>query len=222
MINQTDKLNKQAEVEKNVLAQLKDITKKYSKLENTSKEMSDNIVMLESTLNNREKEIETLKNYLSKAASKPDTHNCDECDFTSESNDNLKIHTRSKHEHLCSFCNSTFEGIQRVKNHTCRIKIENPTSWWFYTKDWYERGKCVRVFDNQLKEEVVVVHSEECVDKRSCPELPANFNIQKYFKDTQSILHLRSLDYMISNKIKWENIWGMKSMIIDQGFDPTK
>ena len=98
----------------------------------------------------------------------------------------------------------------------CRIKVENPTSYWFYTKDWFENGKCIRVFDNEVKAEVVVIHSDECIENKNCTEFPENFKKEKHFKDTHDILHLPASNYMILNKIKWEELFMMKSIIIDQ------
>ena len=125
---------------------------------------------------------------------------------------------QSEHEHQCSFCNLTFDGLKKVKSHMCRIEIENPTSYWFYTKNWFERGKCVRVFDNNAKVEVVTIHGEDCIKNNACTIFPETFTHRKYFKDTQNILHLTTSRYMINNKLKWEEIFGMKNSIVDQGF----
>ena len=51
--NQTDKLNEKSEEEKVELTKVNDIKSKNSKLENVAKDMSENIVMLESTLINQ-------------------------------------------------------------------------------------------------------------------------------------------------------------------------
>ena len=109
-----------------------------------------------------------------------------------------------------------------MKSHLCRIKVENPTSFWFYTKDWFENGKCIRVFDNNAKEEVVIIHTEDCVEHNACIDFPDDFVKESYFKDTHNILHLPASHYMISNKVKWEELFMMKSMIIDQGYTGSK
>ena len=95
--------------------------------------------------------------------SKPENHICDECDYSSETKTGLTTHIGTEHIHACNFCDYTYAGLYKFDNHTCRIKVLNPTSYWFYTKDWFERRKCVRVFDNIAKEEVVVIHSEDYV-----------------------------------------------------------
>ena len=160
-------------------------------------------------------------NQLVATASDISTNICDECSYSYQSEPDLKSHKQSEHEHMCSFCDNTFAGLKKLNNHMCRIKVDNPTSYWFYTKDWFERDKCIRVFDNNKKEEVVIVHSENCITNNTCLELPENFRKEHYFKDTYGMLHLTASYYMIKNKIKWEELFMMKSMMIDQGFNPT-
>ena len=80
--------------------------------------------------------------------------------------------------------------------------MDNPSSYCFYTKDWFERGKCLRVFDNKAKEEVDIIHSVDCISNNACTEFPESFRKEKYCKDTHDILHLPDSHYMISNKVK--------------------
>ena len=206
-----DKLAKQVDKEKELCTKVKDTTAENKSIEKIMKEKDDELVMLEFTLQNRDAEIERLRTKLTK-------YPCDECEFKTENESDLKSHIGQLHIHTCENCNLTFEGYNKLKNHTCRIKIENPTSYWFYTKDWFEHGKFIRVFDNQLKEEVVVIHGEDCIHNNACILFPENFKKEKYFKDTNKILHLTKSYYMTSNKIKWEELWGMKNIIIDQGY----
>ena len=215
LAHKSDKLAKKLEDEKELNAKLKESRAKNEKFENIQKEKIDEIVMLEFTLKNRDDELARLNTKLRK-------YSCDECDFSFEMETDLKIHIVQLHQHLCQNCNSTFEGKTKFMKHVCRIQVENPTSFWFYTKDWFEHGKCIRVFDNQAKEEVVVIHGEDCILSNSCISFPENFKKEKYFKDTHKILHLPASSYMISNKIKWEELWGMKNIIIDQGYNPAK
>ena len=214
LTQQFDKLAKQVDKEKELFAIINDKTAENTGIEKMMKEKNDKIVMLEFTLQNRDAEIERLKTKLMK-------YRCDECEFSTENESDLKSHIRQMHVHTCNNCSLTFEGENKLKSHICRIKVANPTSYWFYTKDWFEHGKCIRVFDNQAKEEVVVIHGEDCIQKNTCILFPENFKKEKYFKDTHKILHLTASYYMISNKIKWEELWGMKNMIIDQGYTPA-
>jgi hypothetical protein len=179
--------------------------------------------MLEYTLKNHDSEIERLQNERD-TIKVTNTHNnvCDECVYSSESETDLKSHIGNAHQHLCPHCNCNFAGEKKLRTHMCRIKVDNPSSYWFYTKDWFEKDKCIRVFDNNAKEEVVVIHSEDCITNNSCTEFPENFRKEKYFKDTHSILHLPASFYMISNKVKWEELFMMKSMIVDQMYTVAK
>ena len=210
-----DKLAKQVEKENKLSTKLKDTIAENRVLEKTLKEKDDEVVILEFTLKNRDEKIERITKQLIK-------YSCEECDFATEKESDLKSHIGQQHVHVCQNCNLTFEGEKKIKNHTCRIKVDNPTSFWFYTKDWFEHGKCIRVFDNHNKEEVVIIHGEDCIQSNACIAFPENFKTEKYFKDTNKILHLPAFSYMISNKIKWEELWGMKNIIIDQGYTPHK
>ena len=80
--------------------------------------------MLEFTLQNRDDKIERITAQLAK-------YSCEECDFTTEKESDLKSHIGQLHFHVCQNCNLTFDGEKKLKNHTCRIKVDNPTSFWF-------------------------------------------------------------------------------------------
>ena len=68
-------------------------------------------------------------------------------------------------------------------------------------KDWFVRNGCIRIFDGDIKREVFNLHSEDCVSSSSCTSLPENFKTEKYFKDTQEIIHLTTSDCMESWKM---------------------
>ena len=72
-------------------------------------------------------------------------------------------------------------------------------------KEWFEKTQCIRVFDNNLKQEVVILHSENCISARSsCTELPDICSTQKNVKDTQGLTHLPASDYMHKwNRMDW-------------------
>ena len=93
--------------------------------------------------------------------------------------------------------------------------MDNPCSeqFGFYTKDWFERQKCIRIFDNASKEEVIVLHSENCLEQKVCPELPSDFKKEKHFKDTHGFIHLIASDFMTSNSMKWLELLGMRLLL---------
>ena len=137
---------------------------------------------------------------------------CDDCDFSSDTEQDLKKHMKSVHEDQCQHCNCTFAGSKKFKNHMCRINVTNPSSQWFYMKDWYEKDKCIRVFDDESKQEIIILHSEDCIKNEVCTKLPPFFHKEKCFKDTHDIIHLPVTSYMETNKqtVKWFNLFGMR------------
>ena len=184
--NQTDKLEKQVEEIKDIEAKketidaiLKEKETKLIKLAVRIKEKEDNLLICESTLKNRDSEIEKLKSELDEWRN---LHHCEECNFSSATDTELKCHIGEQHEHHCTFCDSKFIGEKKLKNHLCRVYVNNPCSeqFGFYTKDWFDRQKCIRIFDNASKEEVIVLHSENCLEQKVCPELPSDFKKEKH------------------------------------------
>ena len=119
--------------EKETIAiQLKEVVAKFNKLEKVCKEKADDLIMLECTLKNRDLEIERLKNEAEIVKDMKKPFNCEECDYSSEKEKDLKTHMDKFHELLCSQCNCTFAGEKKMKNHMCRIHVNNPSSKWFY------------------------------------------------------------------------------------------
>ena len=77
---------------------------------------------------------------------------------------------------MCTQCGKFFAGETKIKKHTCRIYLSNPSSdKGFYTKDWFERKKCIRVFDNNIEKEFAVLHSEDCIKKNICTTFTEDF-----------------------------------------------
>ena len=79
-------------------------------------------------------------------------------------------------------------------------------------KDWYEKDKCIRIFDDESKQEVMLLHSEDCIADNNCTELPTNFKNSRSFRDTHGILHLYTSSYMTSNTVNWVAVRTVKSM----------
>ena len=185
--NQNDKLETQIEKIKDIEAEketidviLKKRETKVKKLEGRIKETEDDLLICESTLKNRDSQIEKLKHELDKLKN---LHYCEECDFSSATDTELKCHIGEQHEHQCPYCDCKFVGEKKLKNHLCRVYVKNPCSeqFGFYTKDWFERQKCIRIFEKASKEEVIILHSEYCVEQKVCLELPLNFKKEKHF-----------------------------------------
>ena len=131
---------------------------------------------------------------------------CDECKFTSESICDLKTHQEKLHGKYCHDCKHTFAGEKRLKKHVCKIQISNPCSGRFYTKDWFVKDYCIRVFDKDSKEEVYLLHCDHCLSIDACKELPVEVKQETCFKDTQGVTHLGSDIDLESNSVNWRAI----------------
>ena len=76
------------------------------------------------TLKNRDLEIKHLKIELESLGT---CYKCEECEFTSNLEQDLKSHIESMHQHLCSHCSCSYVGDKKLKKHLCRIFLCNPS-----------------------------------------------------------------------------------------------
>ena len=212
-VKELEKKNEISAEKEAVVIKLKEVRTQLNNLEKVSKGKDDDLVMLEFTLKNRNSEIERYKNELDAVKTTPVIYNCEECEHSTETETDLKAHMVKFHELLCPQCNCTFAGKKKLDNHMCRIHVENPSSRWFYMKDWFIKDKCIRVFDDESKKEVLLLHSEDCIANNACTELPENFQKEISFKDTHGIYHLHSSTYMSLNIVNWEALFMKMSMM---------
>ena len=58
-------------------------------------------------------------------------------------------------------------------------------------KNWFVRNACIPVYSKRLKKEVVLLHTEQCWEKKNfCPEIPFNLDTtQKSVLDENGLLH---------------------------------
>ena len=209
--NKNDAFEKAVKDEENILernkaltAELKQTKSILTNLKIGDKEKDDNLLMLELTLKNRELEIDNLKKEL---VTMNTSFPCEECDFSSITESDLKIHVENSHQHLCTFCSCSFAGKKKLKDHMCRIFVKNPIfERGLYMKDWFERDKCIQVFDDNTKKEVALLHTEDCVDKNICTNFPDDFNKTGSFKDTEGITNLKASSYIASKTVNWMSI----------------
>ena len=52
---------------------------------------------------------------------------CDECAYSSETEIALKKHMKTEHEVRCQSCRNSFAGHKKLKNHICKVHVENLT-----------------------------------------------------------------------------------------------
>ena len=174
------------------------------RLKKVDKEKDDNLLMMELTLKNCDIEIQSLKNEL---VSIQPCFQCEECEFSSTTETDLKIHIEKSHQHTCTHCHCSFVGEMKLNTHMCRIHIKNPYSEkGYYTKDWYVRDKCIRVFDDNTKEEVAILYSKDCVDKDICTNFSEEFKQTGSFKDDEGITNLQATTYVKEETVDWMNV----------------
>ena len=65
---------------------------------------------------------------------------------------------KETHEVKCEACSETFAGSKKLKNHMCKVQIEDPEYFDIYMKNWYRRGDCIPVFSKRLKKELIILH----------------------------------------------------------------
>ena len=53
-------------------------------------------------------------------------YTCDDCEFSSDTEQKLKTCMKSVHETLCQYCDSAFARTRKLKNHVCRNNVKNP------------------------------------------------------------------------------------------------
>ena len=127
-------------------------------------------------------------------------YNCDECDFVSGMKNALRDHMKFKHEAQCDTCKEMFVGEKKVKNHMCRIFLINPTFGDFYTKNWYLKNDCIRIFSKQQQKEVAIIHSQHCIEDKHCPDLPLKVTAMK----TDWLDLAYNCNLTSENELNWE------------------
>ena len=97
---------------------------------------------------------------------------CGLCDFVSDDETDIYVHVTSNHKFRCNTCNSEFKSEKKIKEHTCRIYIENPEFGEYYMKNWIIANSCARIFSKSLSRDILFLHTEQCIEKvKSCPDL---------------------------------------------------
>ena len=66
--------------------------------------------------------------------------------------------------------------------------------------------KCIRVFDDNTKEEVAILHSKDCVDKDICTNFSEEFKQTRSFKDDEGFTNLQATTYVKEETVDWMNV----------------
>ena len=142
-----EKFHKISREKQSLQDQLKEARKKLESVNDTVKEKDDTIDML---------------NISCSCESCSTSFSCEQCDFTTVSEKGLKIHVGRMHEVKCDKCNEKVGGEHKLKTHMCRIIVANPTIDSLYMKNWYLPNECIRVFCNEQKKQLAILHSKKC------------------------------------------------------------
>ena len=178
-----------------------------------AQEKDDTIDMLNIIVENKKSELCSLKNEIIELQPEAggetfeDTFKCDQCDYVSKSKKGLKIHLTRMHEIKCDQCGEMFGGETKLKTHMCRIPITNPISHNLYMKNWFIANECIRVFCNEKKKQVSILHSKQC-DDDNCPDVAPKFIKTKVsIEDLDGIVHLHAKQFMNNNVVDWDMLF---------------
>ena len=122
--NSIDKFETQSKVIQDIedektsmIVQIKESKSKMAKLEKELKDKDDYLLISESTIKNRDACIDELKNEMDVLKAERFLH-CDECEYTSEIETDLKCHTKDDHIHKCPHCDNNFVGEKKLRKHS--------------------------------------------------------------------------------------------------------
>ena len=219
---------------KTAINKVKILEKKLTKANDDLNEASDNIIMLENTLVNKRSEIERLREKLeqiseccevcgdaSKSRTKLDLHSpdhidesvpstskCGMCDFESDDDSDMLSHKTSDHTNLANFncinCKNEFQSKRKLQDHMCRIVVLNPTCGDSYTKNWIIFDTCTRIYSESLKEEVVFLHTQKCIDDiKRCPDMLPYYDNDMVNCD-RKIWHAHITAFFAGGEINWK------------------
>ena len=164
------------------------------------KDKIDFVDILENTVRIKTEELVSLKEeleYLRKTQSP-----CIFCDFKTENDEELRKHVRKMHEWKCKTCDLAFEHHRKLKDHTCKINIRNPTQGNCYLKNWILAKGCTPVYCNGQKKEIATLHFEDCWRHiNSCSELqPLNQH------DENSVFHGKVSNFVRNGLVNWSDL----------------
>ena len=68
---------------------------------------------------------------------------------------------------------------------------------------WYIKNECIRLFCNEQKKELAILHSKECEDENPCSDVPPNFKNEVTVKDVNGMVHLHASPNIENNTVEW-------------------
>ena len=178
----------------------KSLNSEIMKAEKILKDKSDIVDILENTLRNKDLEIMSLTEELE--ALRKLQFFCIFCDHKTESESDLNNHVRKMHEEKCNTCDLAFESKNKMRDHTCKIYIHNPTYGNCYLKNWIKANGCTPIYNKATKSEIVTLHFEDCWRKISpCSELKPLNQI-----DSNDVFHCKVSRFIRNGRVNWSDL----------------
>ena len=106
------------------------------------------------------------------------------------------------HEEKCNTFDLAFECKNKMRDHTCKIYIHNPTYGNCYLKNWIQANGCTPIYNKATKSEIVTLHFEECWRRISpCSELkPLNQT------DSNDVFHCKVSRFIRNGRVNWSDL----------------
>ena len=78
---------------------------------------------------------------------------------------------------------------ETAKSHMCRIHVRNPSFGALYMKDCFLKDDCIRIFCENEKSEVSILHSDMCIESQPYYNLPNYFKHPYTYNEEDQLVH---------------------------------
>ena len=120
-----------------------------------------------------------------------------------ESEEDLKNHVISTHNEKCSRCDLAFTDKRKLKEHACKLHVENPSQGNCYMKNWILVTGCTPVINKATMTEVAILHCNDCWRKiSSCGDLKCPLGEH----DDNSVYHGKVSRFVRNGVMNWTEL----------------
>ena len=139
---------------------------------------------------------------------------CDLCSYVSEKEEDLKSHAFSIHkggkvmtdqEFKCDRCELTCKTKLKLKNHICKVEVQNPSYGTLYMKGWYDCHGCTQVYNSTQNKEIAWLHSDHCVLEECAPFRNNSGEIEEAIIEDE-VEHLKMECFVERERILWPKL----------------
>ena len=179
---------------------------------------SDDVSILEHTLENKNVELDRIRDSLEKAhreleAKEKDikdmlNHTCKTCDCIFKDGTELKNHILNVHQFKCEECGLVVKSKEKLSSHICKLYLKNPSFKNVYLKNWIVNKGCNTVYCNYRRMEIAILHSDECylLNPRTskCGHLPGEYFVgTPTLQDVDDVYHLQLSTFIQKGEVNW-------------------